>query len=332
MNTRTRRALTIAGLLLLAGCGGADRKGTSSSGSAEVTCSADGAPPFTTVPPVTVKPVCSEGSVLSFDQAGVTRYACLNLPAQAEREQASGARWPLLIYLHGSLVSAHSIYTFGKHLFELHKAYPLSSTPGVDGFLLLSPEGRKAEPWPSTQVQTGEGYHWDEWNRSPSRNLDALAIDHFVDEVVASGRVDPRRVYVFGWSNGAYMAALYGMWRSDRIAAIGQYAGADPWTRLPCPVTPQVERQAPLVLLRNLCDALVSCESTDTWIKTLTEQHWPFEYQSLDFLGGEAAPASACPASCDRVKGLAEHVRWPSEAVMKERLMPFLKQHPLPLP
>ncbi len=175
----------------------------------------------------------------------------------------------------------------------------------------------------------GRGYHWDEWYRNPSQNLDALAIDHFVDEVVASGRVDPRRVYVFGWSNGAYMAALYGMWRSDRIAAIGQYAGPIPGAGS-CPVTPKVERQVPLVLLRNLCDALVSCETTDAWIKTLTAQHWPFEYQSLDFLGGEAAPASACPASCERVKGLAEHVRWPSEAVLKERLLPFLKQHPLP--
>ena len=317
-------------LLLLAGCGAIDQKSTAPSSGAEVSCSADGAPPFTTVAPITAQPECDGGRVLSFDQAGVTRYACLNQPPQAEREPASGRQWPLLIYLHGSLVTPHSLYTFGKHLFDLHSSYPLSATPGVDGFLVLAPEGRKAQPWPSTEVQTGSGYHWDEWYRDPARNLDVLAIDHFVDEVVASGRVDPRRIYVFGWSNGAYMADLYGMWRSDRIAAIGQYAGADPWSRLPCAVTPKIERKVPLVLLRNLCDALVSCEKTDAWIKTLTEQSWPFESHSLDLLGGEAAPASTCATSCEKVRGIAEHTRWPSESVMKERLLPFLKAHPLP--
>ena len=48
------------------------------------------------------------------------------------------------------------------------------------------------------------------------------------DEVVARGLVDTQRIYVFGWSNGAYMAALYGMWRANRIAAIAQYACSTP--------------------------------------------------------------------------------------------------------
>jgi len=71
------------------------------------------------------------------------------------------------------------------------------------------------------------------------------------------GLVDPDRIYVFGWSNGAYMSELYGMWRSDWIAAIGQYAGANPWSRTPCPVPIPEGRKVPLVLLRNLCDALI---------------------------------------------------------------------------
>lgn len=77
---------------------------------------------------------------------------------------------------------------------------------------LIQP-GRAGRKWPLLIHLHG----WDEWYRNPTDNLDALAIDHFLDEVVARGLVDTDRIYVFGWSNGAYMAALYGMWRANRI-------------------------------------------------------------------------------------------------------------------
>jgi poly(3-hydroxybutyrate) depolymerase len=88
----------------------------------------------------------------------------------------------------------------------------------------------------------------DTWYRNPDENLDALAIDHFLDEVIETGLIDTDRIYVFGWSNGGYMTALYGIWRKDRIAATGQYAAADPWTQLPCPGTLPDEQIAVLPL------------------------------------------------------------------------------------
>ncbi len=239
-------------------------KKSSTTAAASYVCSTDGTPPMPTTTPVTIKPYCEHGRILSFEQEGITRYACFDSPAQAAQAQKATKRWPLFIYLHGSRATPDSIYTLGKDLFHLHDDYPLSDDPNVRGFFLLSPEGRRATPWESV---TGTGFHWDEWYRNPSKNLDVLAIDHFVDEVVSMGQVDPRRIYVFGWSNGAYMAALYGIWRSSRVAAIGQYAGADPWSRTPCPVLLRYERQVPLVLLRNLCDALVPCATTSDWIK-----------------------------------------------------------------
>ena len=162
----------------------------------------------------------------------------------------------------------------------------------------------------------------------PVTNVDAQAIDRFIEQTIATGKVDPKRIYIFGWSNGAYMAALYGMWRSDRIAAIGQYAGADPWSRTPCPVQMTSERQVPIVTMRNLCDALVPCASTSARATTLTEQHWPFKLQSLDWKG---APSDAeCSATCSKAKGLYEHIRWPEKAVLKDSLLAFLKQYTLP--
>ncbi len=142
--------------------------------------------------------------------------------------------------------------------------------------MTLAPAGRRATPWPASDFQTGTGFHWDEWYRNPTGNLDVLAIDHFVVEVMKTGMVDPKRVYVFAWSNGAYMSVLYGMWRSNTIAAIAQYAGADPWSRPACPIPFQSTRQGPLVLHRNLCDAAVPCATTSEWISTLTRLNWPF--------------------------------------------------------
>ncbi|WNG62055.1 prolyl oligopeptidase family serine peptidase [Archangium gephyra] len=290
-----------------------------------VTCSIDGAPPMQTVEPVTIRPRAEGGEVLSFVQEGVTRYACLNLPAQASQPGSAGRKWPLLIHLHGSRATPASLYSLGKALFALHDTAALSSDPRVRGFLVLSPMGRRARP---AGALSGTGFHWDEWYRNPTANLDALAIDHFLDEVVARGLVDTDRIYVFGWSNGAYMAALYGMWRSDRIAAIAQYAGANPWTRLPCPVPMTWTRRVPMTLMRNLCDALVPYSATQEWIETLQAQNWPFEYQSLDLRGAATAPDAVPPARSSKLRGLYEHVRWPDQDVFEKALV-FLGRHPL---
>ncbi|MFY0572312.1 hypothetical protein ACN28E_51925 [Archangium lansingense] len=296
------------------------------SADASVTCSVDGAPPMRTVEPVTLHPRADGGEVLSFVQEGVTRYACLNLPAQAAQPGSAGRKWPLLIHLHGSRATPASLYSLGKALFALHDTAALSSDPAVRGFLVLSPMGRRARP---AGALSGTGFHWDEWYRNPTANLDALAIDHFLDEVVARGLVDTRRIYVFGWSNGAYMSALYGMWRAKRIAAIAQYAGANPWTRLPCPVPMTWTRKVPIALMRNLCDALVPYSATQEWIETLQARDWPFEYQSLDFHGAATAPGASPPRRGGKLRGLYEHIRWPDQAAL-EKMLAFLGRHPLP--
>jgi len=329
MMTRKSRGVIrgLAGLLLLY----AAPSWSASTTSTTPTCSADGAPPIQTAKPVTVPPVCKQGKRLSFDQDGIHRYACLNLPPQAQTNPPAGAKWPLLIYLHGSRTMPDSLYLEGKNLFALHDQYQLSRDPAVKGFIILAPEGRRATPWPASDFQTGTGFHWDEWYRNSAENLDAEAVDHFLDEVIATGKVDPRQIYVFGWSNGAYMSALYGIWRSDRIAAIGQYAGGNPWSRPPCPVNFTYTRKVPLFLMRNLCDAAVPCSTTSDWITTLKQEDWPFEYRSLA-LKGNAAPAdSACvpAAQCSTKRGAYEHIRWPQTAVLSQ-MLDFLKQHALP--
>ncbi len=286
-------------------------------------CTATGTPPIQTVEPVTERPSCKDGKVLSFDQAGVTRYACLNLGDGA-------AKLPMIVYLHGSLTTPDSLYLAGRDLFALSRDYPLSTHPGIKGFILLSPEGRRAQPWEGEGAHTGTGFHWDEWQRDPATNLDVQAIDHFIDEVVATGAVDEKQIYVFGWSNGANMAVLYGAWRSERIAAVAQYAGTDPWQRPPCPVDMPSGRRVPLTLMRNMCDALAQCPATSSWSSTLEGLNWPFQRVDLALRGRKTAPTTQCVQSCGKARGLYEHIRWPQKEVLADDMLAFFKANALP--
>lgn len=294
---------------------------------AQPACSATGTPPLETVEPVTERPACKDGQVLSFDQAGVVRYACLNLPPHTA---AGASKRPMIVYLHGSLTMPDSLYRAGHALFALSRDYALSTQDGTKGFILLAPEGRRAKAWASDGPHTGTGFHWDEWQRDPEKSLDVQAIDRFIDQAVATGFVDPKQIYVFGWSNGADMAVLYGAWRADRIAAVGQYAGTDPWQRTPCPVGMPPGRQVPLVLLRNMCDALAKCDETNLWSNTLAKQHWPLRRVDLTLRGNKAEPTTQCVQSCGKARGLYEHVRWPQKAVLADEMLGFFKAHPLP--
>ena len=304
--------------------------GAKQSGAAPPCSAVTGAPPIQTVKPVTKKVTCHAGRLLSFHQDGVERYACLNLPAQAmQTEQQPNRKWPLVIYLHASLTTPESLYKSGKDLFALHDTYSLSDDETVKGFILLSPEARRAKAWAGTKGATETGFRWDEWYRESESNLDAAAIDRFLNETLATNLVDTRRIYVFGWSNGSFMAALYGVWRGDRIAAIGQYAGASPWERAPCPVPLPAKPQVPLLLIRNLCDSVAPCAETSQWISQLTSVAWPFQAYSLWNDGSEAPDAEPCSKNCSVPQGVKDHIRWPAGTVLENRLLPFFKQHKL---
>ncbi len=116
-----------------------------SASSGQTVCSADGAPPIRTDEPVSLPLYCKDGKLLSFKQSGIVRYACFNPPKQAQGN-AAGRKWPLLIYLHGSLTTPESLYLEGHNLLDLHDTFPLSGQADVQGFYILSPEGRRAPP------------------------------------------------------------------------------------------------------------------------------------------------------------------------------------------
>ena len=228
-------------------------------------------------------PVCFSGRVLGpwKDSDGTDRYACIYEPEQHSRDNPL----PLLVFLHGSVATADSVKATGL-VGEIDKADLGGKKPG---FILLAPEGRYASHYYPGVDSNAMG--WDNWYRqlSPSgdvtvagttykENVDAAAVDHFIQDEIATGEVDPARIYLTGWSNGAAMALLYALNRQS-IAAAAVYSAPDPFGAFndPCPQTPvpraptsnaQVQIFNPRIALmhvRNSCDIGGICPNGNTF-------------------------------------------------------------------
>jgi polyhydroxybutyrate depolymerase len=115
-------------------------------------------------------------------------------------------RLPLVLALHGYTQSADGLET----------ATGLNAEADADGFVLAYPEGIRAS-----------------WNAggccayAQAQNLDDVTfIKEVIDQLVSGGRVDPKRVFATGLSNGGMMVYRLACELSDRIAAIAAVSGA----------------------------------------------------------------------------------------------------------
>lgn len=113
---------------------------------------------------------------------------------------------PLVLALHG--------YTQSAGLLEFQSG--LDNEAAVGGFVLAYPEGI--------------GRSWNAGSccaDAHRRNVDDVAfIKQVIDQLVSGGRVDPKRVFATGISNGGMMDYRLACELSDRIAAIASVSGA----------------------------------------------------------------------------------------------------------
>ena len=118
---------------------------------------------------------------------------------------------PLVVLLHG--------YTANGALQEFYfKLQPLAEERG---FLYVHPDRLKD--------RIGNGY-WNGTNACcdlANTGVDDVAyLTSILDQVQASYKVDPKRVYFVGHSNGGFMSYRMACERADRVAAIATLAGA----------------------------------------------------------------------------------------------------------
>jgi predicted esterase len=323
-----------------------------------VACGPFGDPPAKVT--AIIKPDCGkDGELLGpwTDGDGNHRYACLYEPAAANRDH----KLPLIVFLHPSLFPAGSVVQTG--LLDLRETYPLSGDPKRPGFIVLAPQGRKTTHYYPAPDDRGIG--WDNWYRQfdPKgdvnvrgvtywENADAATIDHFLARELASGKVDSRRVYLSGWSNGAAMASLYALNRHD-VAAAAVYSAPDPFGAFEdsCQQTPVAGPPASnaeirifnpglaLMHVHNSCDLAGLCPNAEKAAKELRAAGVNLRDVILDAAGEETA---ACSSHCGTnsngdtsfwrnpwgyTEGLRHHMKWPRK--WNPAMLDFLRDHPL---
>jgi polyhydroxybutyrate depolymerase len=126
--------------------------------------------------------------------------------------------YPLVLVLHG----------WGGTSEHIEGYYQLDPLADELGFLVAYPEGTE-----ETHRRHFWGGHRRFWNATDAccnfygSTVDDVAyLDAVIDDVSAHHRVDPKRVYVMGLSNGGYMSHRYACDRASRVAAIVSQAGA----------------------------------------------------------------------------------------------------------
>jgi polyhydroxybutyrate depolymerase len=136
---------------------------------------------------------------------------------------------PLVIDLHGYLEGA-----------DLHtKTSNMSAVADRHGFLLVSPQG------------TGALVFWNHRQRADGPP-DVAFLESVMDGVEHDLCVDRTRVYVTGYSNGAFMTSTLGCVMADRLAAIAPVAGA----RFDAGCAP--DRPLPVLAFHGTADPIVA--------------------------------------------------------------------------
>ncbi len=306
--------------------------------------------------------MCQGGSRLSDwkDNNGTTRRACLYDTDIATPTH----KLPLLVFLQGSAVPSDFQLPITGLPGTLTSAN-LSNDPQRPGFILLQPIGRITDhfyPEPNNTQTVG----WDVWYRQLVAvaggrevngiryplNADMETVDHYIDQMVATGRVDTDRIYVVGWSNGAALALLYGQNR-PRVAAVTMYSGPDPYDSLSdtCGQKPvrgkpvnDTELQVfnpdvPVFHVQNNCDIYASCPNgLALRDKLLAGGTANIRHQIISGMPEQAA-TDTCMASCGSnprgdgfnplgtTIGIANHLVWP--AGWNQEMFSFLRSHKL---
>ncbi|MGA9724792.1 MAG: beta-propeller fold lactonase family protein, partial [Candidatus Binatus sp.] len=196
---------------------------------------------------------------------------------------------------------------------------------------------------------------------------DAAAIDYFIAQLQATNEVDPDRIYVSGWSNGAAMAFSYALNRPG-VAAAAPYSSPNPWEDAvdPCAQVPvvtapaissQIQLSAPLVPLlhvHNACDIVGLCPSGELMSQQLANAGASLQDTILDWSGTPYDPSNpnlwnnqspgpivtgACDPTCGidplgdsipsgtAAEGYDNHARWPFDQTAS--MFAFFLNHPL---
>lgn len=145
-----------------------------------------------------------------------------------------GEPTPLVVDLHGYLSGSAGQVAMSD----------FATVAEEEGFVLATPQGNGDMPY---------------WNAVPHPDLpdDVAFVEQVIDDVGAHLCIDPARVYVSGFSNGAFLTSLVACELSDRVAAVAPVAGL----LLPADCAPT--RPVPVLAVHGTDDRYVSFTGGD---------------------------------------------------------------------
>ena len=152
-----------------------------------------------------------------------TAYACI--PTNSPTEPPA----PLLLLLHGTGKGGRAM----ARLWE-----PLAQQ---NGFIALAPDARDLQAWHG--VHDGPGF-----------------LKRAVEAVTSRHRIDPRRLYLFGYSGGAHFGLQMALAESEYFAAAALYAGELRPEQYP--VMALARRKIPIALFAGSADRVVPPDKT----------------------------------------------------------------------
>lgn len=282
--------------------------------------------------------ICHGQIITMTDKGGQKRAVCFYANPKSTKDKPL----PLLVYLHPSLVGTTASFPL-TGIDNVRDSQSLNNEDSSRlGFSYILPAGRNTVhqyPFPDN---TGLG--WDNWYRNVDRSSPGLNIDvDFIDKTIAYAKantpVDPRRVFMTGWSNGAAMTEMYAA-NTNGIASAAVYSAPDPYrdSEDPCTQTPYPKYATPVRDVHNYCDLIGIC-TTGKYYRDDLKKRYPRLPQSLVVIdvvttavkskddGAQCDPA--CQGACGVTTGLAAHLRWPATR-NSDTFFSFLRANPLP--
>jgi polyhydroxybutyrate depolymerase len=150
---------------------------------------------------------------------GLERHALLHLPTRSGNGDGVAQSLPLVIMLHG----------YGGSSTNAMRETRWSDKADAERFAVVYPDATRRQPNQAPSLR----HNPQAWNdgsgrfHPPGQEVnDVEFIRSLIDELKKQQPIDPRRIYVTGFSNGASMALRVGAELADRVTAIAPVAGA----------------------------------------------------------------------------------------------------------
>ncbi|MDP3427570.1 MAG: PHB depolymerase family esterase, partial [Humidesulfovibrio sp.] len=167
----------------------------------------------------TPRPETLRLETLRLSHDGLERLAYISLPQSRQQKAPAASRLPLVVFLHGAGGSAR----------QAMQQTRLAALAERVGFIAAFPEGLAA---PQGQEYAGI-QTWNAWSccgyARDQKADDVGYLAALISRLKADYPVDPRRVFLAGFSNGAMLASRFALERPGVAAAIASVAGY-----LPC--------------------------------------------------------------------------------------------------